>query len=251
MDRSENTALVIAGALMALFFGLLIYAATSLDIDVPTCISDVPPFEKGAVIDRGDGHYEVHMVAKMWEFDPPEIRLPPGAKVDLYLSTPDVTHGLYIEHTNVNLMAVPGNVNAAQFQLDDEGEYDVICHEYCGVGHHRMMGKIIVAQGAVPVTPSSTGEAAAGGAALFEDEGCDSCHSIDGSDGLGPTMKGLLGRTVHFDDGTTRVADAVYIAESIREPDAHLVADYDPIMPPADLSDEQVEELVDYIKGLQ
>ena len=148
MDRIERIVLVASGALMAVFFAALVYAATQLRISVPTCVTDVAPFKQGQVIDKGNHHYEVHMVAKMWAFDPPEVRVPPGAEVDLYLSSLDVTHGLYLEHTNVNLMAVPGSVNAARFRLDTEGEYGAICHEYCGAGHHFMMGKFVVTSAA-------------------------------------------------------------------------------------------------------
>ena len=118
MDRAEGTALVIAGVLMAVFFAALVYAAAGLNISLPTCVTDVAPFKQGKIIDKGNNHYEVHMVAKMWAFDPAVVRLPPGADVDVYLSALDVTHGMYIEHTNVNLMAVPGSVNAARVRFD-------------------------------------------------------------------------------------------------------------------------------------
>jgi cytochrome c oxidase subunit 2 len=232
MDKTENTALVAACALMALFFAALVYAAIALDIDVPTCVTDVAPFTKPEIIDKGGNHYEVHMVAKMWAFDPEELRLPPGAQVDLYLSSLDVTHGLYVEGTNVNLMAV-------------------ICHEYCGIAHEHMVGKIVVAEGASPLVPAGTAPAEAGsGAVLFARSGCDVCHSIDGSESIAPTMKGLYGRVVRFTDGGSLRADDAYIAESIRSPGAHIVAGYEDLMPPNTLSDEDVRRLVDYIREL-
>jgi len=259
VDRTENLAVAAAGAVMALFFGALVYAATALDIDVPTCITDMAPFSEGKVIDEGGNRYEVHMVAKMWAFDPPEVRLPPGSQVDLYLSSADVTHGLYIEHTNVNLMAVPGSVNAASFRLDHEGEYDVVCHEYCGLAHHRMMGKIVVAAGAAPAAAATTAhaeaaegeaEGASEGAALYESKGCDTCHTTDGSEGIGPTFKGLFGSERHFTDGSTRKADEAYLAQSMRDPNALVVDGFDPMMPEEPLTDEEVEELVEYIESL-
>jgi cytochrome c oxidase subunit 2 len=251
MDKTENTALVAACALMALFFAALVYAAIALDIDVPTCVTDVAPFTKPEIIDKGGNHYEVHMVAKMWAFDPEELRLPPGAQVDLYLSSLDVTHGLYVEGTNVNLMAVPGAVNSARFRIDEEGEHAVICHEYCGIAHEHMVGKIVVAEGASPLVPAGTAPAEAGsGAVLFARSGCDVCHSIDGSESIAPTMKGLYGRVVRFTDGGSLRADDAYIAESIRSPGAHIVAGYEDLMPPNTLSDEDVRRLVDYIREL-
>jgi cytochrome c oxidase subunit 2 len=255
MDRVENGALVAAGVLMAAFFAALVYSATGLDISLPTCVTDVAPFTEGKVIARGDHHYEVHMVARMWAFDPPEVRLPPGADVDLYLSALDVTHGVYIEHTNVNLMAVPGAVNAARVRFDREGEYDVVCHEYCGVGHQNMMGKIIVAAGttvpppgAAPAAGGAT-SAAALGKTLFEAKGCAACHTTDGSSGVGPTMKGVYGHETQMEDGVVP-GDETHLEDEIRDPGKHVVKGFPPIMPEVPLTDAEVKALVAYLKTL-
>ena len=255
MDRLEQTALVISGLLMALFFGALIYSARGLGIAVPTCVTDMAPFSKGQVIDKGNGRYEVQMVARMWAFDPPEVRLPPGAEVDLYLSALDVTHGVYIEKTNVNLMAVPGAVNAARVRFDKEGEYSVICHEYCGVAHQNMMGKIIVSRaGAMPAAPAAAAAAATSradlGKALFAENGCAACHTIDGSPGVGPTLKGLYGHEVELTDGSKRKVDDAYLTESVRNPNAAIVKGFQALMPQAPLSDDQVKSLVEYMETL-
>ncbi len=255
MDTAERTPLIIAVLLMAVFLATLVYAAVRLNISVPTCVTDVAPFQQGKLIDKGNQHYEVHLVAKMWAFDPPEVRLPPGSEVDIYLSALDVVHGMYIEHTNVNLMAVPGSVNAARVRFDREGQYDVICHEYCGAGHHLMMGKFVIAPGpaAIPAPPPRVGVAGGPtslGQQLFEAKGCNACHSTDGSPGLGPTMKGLFGGTVELSDGSTRIADDHYLEEAIREPNEEIVKGYQPVMPEESLSRDEVRALVDYLKTL-
>ena len=249
MDRIERIALVASGVLVAVFFGALVYAATQLRLTVPTCVTDVAPFTAGRVIDKGNHHYEVHMVAKMWAFDPPEVRVPPGSEVDLYLSSLDVTHGLYIERTNVNLMAVPGSVNAARFRLDAEGEYSAICHEYCGAGHHFMMGKFIVSSAAVQEAAAASG--AALGQQLFEQKGCPACHSLDGSAGVGPTMKGIFGRPVELADGSTKVADENYLEEAIREPSEEIVKGFPPAMPEQPSTGAEVHALVAYLETLK
>jgi cytochrome c oxidase subunit 2 len=249
VDRIERIVLVGSGVLMVVFFAALVYAATQLRISVPTCVTDVAPFKAGRVIDKGNQHYEVHMVAKMWAFDPPEVRLPPGAEVDLYLSSLDVVHGLYLEHTDVNLMAVPGSVNAAHFRLDKEGEYDAICHEYCGAGHHFMMGKFVVTSAAAEQAAAATG--AALGQQLFEQKGCAACHTLDGSPGVGPTMKGIFGRTVKLADGATKVADEHYLEEAIREPGEEIVEGFPAAMPDQALSAAEVHALVAYLETLK
>jgi len=260
MDQLERIVLTISGLLMVVFFGALVWAASALNVTVPTCVTDVAPFRQGKVIQKGDHRFEVHLAAKMWAFDPAEIELPPGSDVDLYLSTLDVTHGVYVENTNVNLMAVPGVVNAARVHFDAPGEHRIICNEYCGVAHQAMAGKFVIreANAAIAAQTHAEPEHAAGGEAaaasagqqLFNDSGCPACHTVDGSPSVGPTMKGLLGRTTELADGSTIKADEHYIASAIRDPNAAIVKDYQPIMPQVPLTDAQVELLVEYIESL-
>ncbi len=56
----------------------------------------------------------------------------------------DVIHGLHIERTRVNVMLIPGQISKVEYTFDEPGEYLMICHEYCGSGHHLMYGKVIV-----------------------------------------------------------------------------------------------------------
>ncbi len=255
MDTAERIPLVTAGLLMALFLAMMVYSAVRLNISIPTCVTNLRPFQQGQLIDKGNQQYEVHMVAKMWAFDPPEVRLPPGSEVDIYLSALDVIHGVYIEHTNVNLMAVPGSVNAARVRFDQQGQYNVICHEYCGTGHHFMMAKFVIAPGAATIPAPApqlgiAGETMSRGQQLFEDKGCNACHTTDGSPGLGPTLKGVFGRRVELTDGSHRIADEHYLSEAIREPNEEIVKGYEPVMPEVPLSAEEVRALVDYLKTL-
>jgi cytochrome c oxidase subunit II len=250
MDRSERIVLVASAALMAGFLAALVYAAAGFGIGVPTCVTDVTPFTEGKVIDKGNNHYEVHLVARMWAFDPLEVRLPIGAEVDLYLSALDVTHGLYVERTNVNLMAVPGAVNAARLTFDEPGTYAMVCHEYCGIGHQHMAGRFVV--GALPPAAAlaADGGGGAAGASLFAQKGCVACHTPDGTPGVGPTLKGVLGRREDLADGTTITVDEAFIEEQIRAPNTRPIKDYPPIMPQLPLTEAEVKALVEYVKTL-
>jgi cytochrome c oxidase subunit 2 len=55
-----------------------------------------------------------------------------------------VIHGFKIENTNVNVMLLPGQVSKVTAHFDKPGTYVFICHEYCGIGHQAMSGKLIV-----------------------------------------------------------------------------------------------------------
>jgi len=138
--RIVVAALVFAGAMLA----LLAYAALRLGISVPGCVTNVKPFTAGEVIQVAPGRYEAHVVSKMWSFKPSPLKVPKGAVVDFYLTSTDIVHGLYIDGTDVNLTAIPNAVTYARARFTRPGKYQVICHEYCGSGHHEMYGIVEV-----------------------------------------------------------------------------------------------------------
>lgn len=89
------------------------------------------------------------------------------------------------------------------------------------------------------------------GEQLYTEQGCAGCHSIDGSDNVGPSWQGLYGREETLDDGTTVTVDEAYIEESIRNPNAAIVDGYQGIMPAYDtLTDEQIEAIIAFIQSL-
>jgi len=106
-------------------------------------------------------------------------------------------------------------------------------------------------------SPGSTqpvdADAAARGQVLANDIGCMACHTIDGSDGTGPTWQGVAGSTVTLDTGETVVADTDYLTRSIVDPAAQLVDGFDPVMPATysdQLTADEISDLVSYIQSL-
>ena len=77
-------------------------------------------------------------------FTPNTIEIPAGSKVTFILTSKDVIHGFKIEGAPVNVMVIPGQVSRVTATFDKPGEYLIVCHEYCGAGHHVMFGKVIV-----------------------------------------------------------------------------------------------------------
>ena len=96
------------------------------------------------VLEIAPGHYDVHMTARIWSFAPNEIRVPRGSTIHFRATSADVIHGLFIPRANVNVMLLPGQIARAQARFDKPGEYPIICHEYCGIAHHTMAGKVVV-----------------------------------------------------------------------------------------------------------
>lgn len=110
----------------------------------PTQVAQTAPFEEPGLVAVGPGRFEARMTAQIWSFAPAEIRVPAGSTVTFVATSKDVVHGLLIPKANVNLMLLPGQVARATARFDRPGEYPMFCHEYCGIAHHVMWGKIIV-----------------------------------------------------------------------------------------------------------
>lgn len=93
------------------------------------------------------------------------------------------------------------------------------------------------------------------GKALAEGKGCLACHSVDGSNGVGPSLKGLFGAQVKVKKAgktVTVTADAAFLKESIKAPEATVVDGYQPTMPPyPDLSEAELDALVKWMEGLK
>ena len=77
------------------------------------------------------------------------------------------------------------------------------------------------------------------------------CHTVDGSASVGPTWKGLFGKTETMTDDSTAVVDEAYLREAIINPNATVVAGFSPIMPPYALSNEELDALIAYTKVLK
>lgn len=266
--KLEKKVLITALVTSAIHLLLIAFAATQLGITVPTCFSDGSrPLDQAAFIKKTDDHFEVQILAKMWSFEPSKIRIPVGSRLDIFLTSLDVVHGFFIKGTNINLMAVPGSIANASHVFRQPGEYQVICHEYCGVGHQNMFATIEVveegegeafgmtySQSSAPdpgKAASETDDPGAKGAALYSQKGCIACHSISGEAGVGPTLKGVFGTSVELSDGSKVIADEAYLKESILDPHAKLHKGFGPIMPKLPLTDTEVQELISYIKSIK
>ncbi len=88
--------------------------------------------------------YHVYVLGRTWDWQPNPIRVRQGAKVVFLITSADLLHGFSIKGTDVNTMAIPSDVGQITYTFNTPGEYDVVCNEYCGMGHSTMVGKLIV-----------------------------------------------------------------------------------------------------------
>ena len=106
---------------------------------------------------------------------------------------------------------------------------------------------------------SGSGASSGGsGEELYRQYACSSCHSLDGSEGTGPTFKGLAGSTVTLTGGKRVKADAGYLEKAITDPDADVTEGYNAGLMKASIDGfdlkskpEDVRKLVEFIQGVK
>ena len=91
-----------------------------------------------------DGSATVRIIAEQYDFVPRCVRVPADTPVKFRLTSADVVHGFLINGTAINLMLVPGYVASLPARFETPGERYMPCHEFCGVGHEGMWGKVKV-----------------------------------------------------------------------------------------------------------
>lgn len=86
---------------------------------------------------------DVYLVARTYEWWP-ILELNKGQSYRIHLSSADVIHGFSLQPTNINISVYPGYEHIISLTPTETGEFGIICNEFCGLGHHLMLGKIHV-----------------------------------------------------------------------------------------------------------
>ena len=210
-------------------FGFAALAVNVFHVGLPTCLTSVKPFQKGELISHSPTHYELHYVARMWKFEPEEVTVPAGSIVDVYLSTADVTHGLLLVGTDLNLMAVPGVVNYARVKFDQPRVYQAICHEYCGTGHDRMAATLRVVDAATFHAQPAAVQPLPRRRLIRVTVCSRRTIVLPATRSMAcpisaPASRAFMVAPRKLTDGSTVIADDAYLRESILHPDAKVVA---------------------------
>jgi cytochrome c oxidase subunit 2 len=208
---------------------------------------------------------EINVVAKQWmwkaqhaegrsEID--ELHIPTGRPIKLIMTSQDVIHDFFVPAFRVKNDVLPGRFTTLWFEATKPGAYRLFCSQYCGTQHSGMIGHIIALEpaefqswlsgGATAVSMATAGEN------LFQKLGCVSCHAQNDT-GRGPSLVGLLGKTVRLQSGASVTADEDYIRESILNPQAKIVTGYQPIMPTFKglISEDGIMQIIAYLKSLK
>ncbi|MDX9858580.1 MAG: cytochrome c oxidase subunit II [candidate division Zixibacteria bacterium] len=189
-----------------------------------------------------------------------ELVVPVDKPVKLLMSSVDVIHSFFVPNFRVKMDVLPNRYTQLWFEATAVGEYDLMCTEYCGTGHSEMIGKVrVLGEREYAEWLESAGGMGEGmtpaeyGAQLYKNKACNTCHSIDGSKLVGPSFLNLYNTQQMLTNGPPTMADENYLRESILNPQAKLVAGYDPVMPSYQgvLKDQQIDALIAYIKSLK
>lgn len=210
------------------------------------------------------GAMEVYVVGKQWMWkvqhldgarEINELHVPVGRPVKLYLGSEDVIHDFFVPAFRVKADVIPGRYNTMWFTATKPGRYHIFCSQYCGTKHSAMIGWVTAMEPADYQAWLSGGapggSMADQGAKLFQDLACVTCH-LENGQGRGPVLQNAYGSTVQLANGQTVTMDDAYIRESILNPQAKVVAGFQPIMPTFQglVSEEQILQLIAYVKSL-
>jgi cytochrome c oxidase subunit 2 len=217
----------------------------------------------------------VTAIARMWNFKfeyangklTDSLYVPVNQPVVLDLKALDVLHSLYIPAFRVKEDMVPGKNNILWFIPGQVGSYDLFCTEYCGLEHSYMYtGVKVMAEdefeewlkdttAVAPIVAEDATPAQQGYQVLVKN-GCNACHSSDGSKLVGPSYVGSWGKMQKVTSGgqkTEVLVDEEYIRRSIYDPNADLVDGYSRglmLSYEGLVSEEEIDLIIEYIKSL-
>lgn len=107
-------------------------------------LSVVAPLAVAAGSPQGSEVREFKMTAKKYQFDPAVITVKQGDKVRLIITATDRDHGFKLDEYGINQKLKKDDPATVEFTADKPGTFVFRCSEFCGFGHPRMKGKLVV-----------------------------------------------------------------------------------------------------------
>jgi len=222
-----------------------------------------------------DDAMRVTAIARMWNFRfeyengkfSDSLIVPINEPVILDLVALDVLHSLYIPAFRVKEDMVPGQDKVMWFIPGTPGDFDLFCTEYCGLEHSYMFTGVKVISKeefddwmtdttTVTTVIDTEISLADQGWEVLTRNGCNACHSSDGSKLIGPSYLGGWGGTRTVVSGREELqvtVDEDYIKRSIFDPDSEVVEGFGKgQMFPYEgiVTEAEVELIIEYLKAL-
>jgi len=232
----------------------------------------------------------VKVTGRMWDWSfeyengrkSDKLFVPVDKPVKLSMRSVDVNHSFFIPAFRIKEDVIPGRETYLWFKPQNIGPADVFCAEYCGQRHSYMLSEVIVMEQADfqewYISPEDSAAAAAppdpapdlqqetapaftelmreNARKVLWDNGCFSCHTTDGSQNLGPSLRGIYSQkrwVVSQGSESEVIADREYLRLAVLEPDKELVRGFmSVVMPPAEsLSEDELDLILDYLEHLK
>lgn len=179
------------------------------------------------------------------------LRLPVDQKVKLYLQSKDVLHSFWVPEFSQKQDLVPGETTTLVITPTMLGTFPIVCTELCGLGHATMRSTVMVVSREDFDAWAKEQRAALGGggagAAVFEQNGCGSCHTFKpaGSTGkIGPDLDNLS-------EDAKKAGEPLeeFVHTSIVDPSKYIAPGYPNAMPPTfgSLPKDQIDALVAFL----
>jgi cytochrome c oxidase subunit 2 len=189
---------------------------------------------------------------------PNELHVPVGRPVEFSVTSADVIHSFWVPQMNGKTDMVPGKTNRQSFTVTTPGVYTGQCGEYCGAQHAHMRFYLVaespqdfsdwVARQQQPATEPASEEARQG-QEVFLSQPCAGCHTVRGTDAAGTQGPDLthIGSRRSLAAGTLDNTPE-NMSRWLHDPQG---VKPDNLMPNLPLTDEQVDQLVAYMEGLE
>jgi cytochrome c oxidase subunit 2 len=187
-----------------------------------------------------------------------EIWIPVGQPVLLRLASIDVIHSFWAPELHGKMDLVPGQTNTLWIQADAPGSYRGLCAEFCGLQHAKMQFIVVAAppddfaawaerQRLPALDPAD--EQLRRGQQIFLSSTCAYCHAVHGTNAtgrLGPDLTHLASRQTLAAGilPNNRGALAGWVANPQDSKPGSL-------MPPSDITGEDLQALLDYLMSLE
>jgi cytochrome c oxidase subunit 2 len=216
----------------------------------------------------------VTTTARMWSFsfryengkETKDLVLQVNTPVKINLVSLDVIHSLYIPAFRIKSDIVPGRKKMMWFLPGRVGDYELYCAEYCGLQHSYMKANVRVlskkdytawyADTSAVKTVATGSSPAAEGLKIMLNQGCNACHSTDGTKIVGPSYLNLYGKKeVVIRDGkeVTVTVDDEYIKRSIYDPNYDVVRGFPRNLMQSykeTIKDDDLKKIIAYLKSL-
>ena len=191
-----------------------------------------------------------------------ELHVPRGRQVLLKMRSDDVIHAFWVPDFRIKKDLMPDRETELRFTADKDGTYPVVCSRLCGVGHAYMRSNVIVQepndyyawlyqQQTGAQAPVNAADPAAVGRQLFQQYGCNACHTLadaNASGQVGPNLNGIATKAGSMVPGESAEQ---YLRESIVKPNAYIVPGYQANIMPQNFADrisqQELDALVKYL----